>query len=436
MKSPNFLFLFPDQHRGDWLPFDNETFRSFGLSPLPIKMPNIKNLMNSGITFTRAITPSPLCAPARACLASGFRYENCRVPDNKHDYPPDLPSFYSRLKNSGYRVAGAGKFDLHKKTNFWGLDGWVDLLGEIGFTDGIDNAGKIDAVNCGAENPGDFNPRDPYMKLLIERGYAEAYIKDMKTRKHAVHPSVLPQDLYCDNYLTDNALNLLQRFPQNQPWFLQVNFAGPHGPWDVTESMRKRWEDVNFPLPNQWNNNENADIRGIRQNYAAMLENIDSMIGKLIREVDERGELGNTVIVYASDHGEMLGDFGMFGKTKPQRASIHIPLIISVPGIPGGIQNDSLIELQDLASTFLDMAGCNNDLASQSKSLVPLLTGKSGTHRKVQTSAYGDWSVIITANQKLVFNKGILREIFNLEKDVWENDNLLIDNDNTGNTNP
>ncbi|MCL2831735.1 MAG: sulfatase-like hydrolase/transferase [Treponema sp.] len=426
IKRPNFLFLFPDSHRGDWLPFDKDTFGRMGLPMLPIKMPNIKKLMETGITFTRAVTPSPLCAPARACLAAGLKYENCRVPDNQHDYPPDLPSFYNVLKNSGYRVAGAGKFDLHKNTQFWGLDGWVDLLGKIGFTDSIDNAGKIDAVNSGAEEPGNFNPRDPYMKFLINRGYAESYIKDMKTRKHAVHPSVLPQDLYCDNYLTDNALGLLRNFPANQPWFLQVNFAGPHGPWDVTEEMRSRWKNVDFPLPNHWTDIKDTDINGIRQNYAAMLENIDSMAGKLINEVAARNELDNTVIIYSSDHGEMLGDFGMFGKTRPQRASIHIPLIISLPDTAAkGVLDNSLVELQDLAATFLELAGCGKEPAMQSKSLVPLLNAKAAAHRKIQESSYGDWSVKIIGNHKLVFNKGLLQEIYDLETDVWENENLL-----------
>lgn len=129
----NILFFLPDQHRADWL---------WTNPGLPLHTPNLQALAAMGVTFTRAYTPSPLCAPARACLASGMDYARCRTPDNRHNYPLDLPTYYQALRDAEYRVAGVGKFDLHKDVSDparmdWRLDG-SRLLEEWGFTKGID----------------------------------------------------------------------------------------------------------------------------------------------------------------------------------------------------------------------------------------------------------------------------------------------------------
>ena len=132
----NILFLFPDQHRFDFL----------GTNPkVPVRTPNIDALARRGVRITNAVCPSPLCAPSRACLAAGKRYHRCRVPDNGHDYPPDQPTYYQRLRDAGYQVCGVGKFDLHKATMDWGLDG-TRSIADWGFTAGIDNEGKYDGV--------------------------------------------------------------------------------------------------------------------------------------------------------------------------------------------------------------------------------------------------------------------------------------------------
>ena len=122
----NILLLFPDQHRGDWLPYSDEVFAKLGVPALPVKMDNLKKLMASGTTFTRAVTNSPLCVPARACLAAGRHYDRCGAYNNSFNYPLDQKTFYSVLKDGGYNVGGVGKFDVHKPILFWGRDGWIE----------------------------------------------------------------------------------------------------------------------------------------------------------------------------------------------------------------------------------------------------------------------------------------------------------------------
>ena len=103
-RRPNFLFLFPDQHRPDWL----------GCTPaLPLRTPHLDALAARGVRFANAVTPSPLCSPARACLATGRDYRRCGVIDNGQNTPLTLPTYYQHLRATGYQVCGTGKFDLH-----------------------------------------------------------------------------------------------------------------------------------------------------------------------------------------------------------------------------------------------------------------------------------------------------------------------------------
>ena len=428
-RKPNVLFLFPDQHRGDWMPFTPAIFRKMGLDPLPVRMPHIRRLMDQGVTFINTMSSSPLCAPARACLASGRHYEDCRVPGNGYDYDPDLPTFYTALKDAGYSVGGVGKFDVHKKTKFWGLDGWVEQLGQMGFTEACDNAGKFDAVQTGRETP-----VDPYMAALHERGWAEYHADNLMSRGMGTEPTQLPEDLYCDNWIGRKACDMVAGFDKEKPWFLQINFAGPHNPWDVTRRMWERWKNEPMPDPNNAAETDEYDIYNMRRTYAAMIENIDRVCGEVLKTVDQRGELQNTVVIYAADHGEMLGDFNKFGKHIPERGSVHIPLVISAPGCQQGKVSTAMVELQDLASTILDLCGVQESFTQESLSLKPLVMGDGTLSRKYQYSALGadrqNWAVKQNLHSKLVFREGVLSEVYDLTSDVWQNHNLLENEEN------
>lgn len=415
---PNILFLFPDTHRGDWMPYAPEVFDRLGLEQPAIRMPQMERLMADGMTFTHAMTPSPLCAPARACLASGLRYDKCGVADNAADYPLNQRTFYSVLKQTGYSVGGVGKFDLHKATHWWGLDGWIDDLGTLGFTEGIDNAGKIDAIISGKTSP-----KDPYMKFLYDRGLAQLHIEDMSGRGNCTDPTELPEDAYCDNWLTQNGIRMLRDFPADKPWFLQVNFTGPHGPWDITREMKQAWEEAQLPGAAACSLDA-AQINAIRQNYAAMLENIDRNIGMLLDEVRKRGEWENTYVVYASDHGDMLGDLDKFGKCLPERGSVSVPLVVRGPGVRPGAYSEAMVELQDLAGTFVDWAGGTMPEAIDAISLGPVLAGQAKEHRTYQVSELcwrgRHWKMAADRTHKLIREEDSGMRLYDLSDDPME----------------
>ena len=322
-RPPNVLFFFPDQHRPDWL----------GCNPdLPLRTPNLDRLCDEGVRFTGAWSASPLCAPSRACVASGRPYDRCGVPDNRADYPLDQPTYYQALRDTGYRVAGVGKFDLHKDTS---------------------DPTKLD-------------------------------------------------------------------------WHLVVNFTGPHNPMDVTASMRARWQDVDFPPPH---GNDEPDREGLlrnRQNYAAMIENIDRQVGRFLEVVAERGELDSTIVVYSSDHGEMLGDHGRWGKSTWYTPSAGVPLVIRAPGAAGGRVSDALVCLQDLAATFLDYTGAVALPDTEARSLRPVLegTGYEQAHRDVAISGLRDWRLVVDGRHKLVVRAGEPDLLFDLVEDPWEDRDL------------
>ena len=389
---PNILLVVPDQLRYDWTGLNQA---------VSVRTPNLNALAARGTRFENCYCPSPLCAPSRACLAAGLEYDRCGVPDNSLNYPLDQLTYYSVLREAGYRVMGCGKFDLHKPEPSWGVEG-QHLLPEWGFSAGVDSAGKWDAIRWGMEEP-----CDPYTAHLHATGRVETHHEDFSRRREigtfaATFPTPLPEESYCDNWIAAQGLHLLREAPQGQPWHLAVNFAGPHEPVDVTQRMDGLYQDVEFPQPNRSTEFTPEKHVQIRRNYAAMIENIDAWLGRFLEAVGERGELDNTLVVFTSDHGEMLGDHDLWMKRLPQQASVGIPLVLAGPGVREGVTSSALVSLMDLAATFLDLAGAAIPAAMDSRSLRPVLDGSSGTHREFLLSGMDPWRCITDGRLKLV----------------------------------
>lgn len=426
-KKPNFLFLFSDQHRGDWMPYNTEVKRKLGVEELELTMPNMHSLMDQGTVFTTAISPAPLCAPARACLASGKRYRNCRVYANNTNYDASLDSFYGKLKNVGYYVSGVGKFDLNKADLEWG-DGFHPLLQQIGFSSAADSEGKMDTIWAAMKNqPG------PYGRMLKEKGWLDLHMDDMIHRGRSAYPTPLPDELYADNWITETSQKMISQIPKDRPWFMQVNFSGSHDPWDITKRMKDAVSERSFPNASECTTcDENQKVR---QNYASMIENIDCCIGKLLEVVKQRGDWENTIVVYASDHGEMMGDHDMYGKSKPEWGSVHIPLVIDASRFGGkqGIYNHTPVELQDLSATFLEYAGLSVEESMESVSLKPVLSGERDSIREYGISemiiphAKGlikSFGTITDGMYKLIMREGEADRLYDLSVDPFETNNI------------
>ena len=394
-RPPNILFFFPDQHRGDWTGYRGTR---------GVRTPNLDGLAARGQVFRNALTPSPVCSPARACMAAVAPYDAQPVKHNQHDVDPANANLYQALRDTGYQVLACGKFDLLKGSMDWGESG---LHGEgadaklrlLGFTDGIDNAGKHDFVTAHGKERG-----EPFQAFLREHDLLEVHLEDYakrsgKDRSNYANtaPTPLPEFAYGDNWIAGNGLKLLEETDGNAPWFLQVNFNGPHEPMDVTEAMQSRWRDTVLPLAIASSQYDPEKHRAIRANYAAMIENIDSHLGGYLDYLSNRGTLDDTLVIYASDHGDMLGDHGRWGKVVPYQASVHIPLVLAGAGIEAKADCDTWVDLVDLAATILHLAGAD----------FPDRTGRvltKGAAQAPRVVGLGSWRAIYDDSMKYVHN--------------------------------
>jgi arylsulfatase A-like enzyme len=387
-ERPNILFVFPDQMRPDWVGWETPAVRT----------PTLDALRSEGVAFENAVTPSPVCGPARSCLATGVEYDRSYVRNHHdHDLPLSVRTLYEHLRDdAGYHVLGTGKFDLQKYSNDQGPDG-KNNLGANGFSDGVNVHGK----NATPVEPS----RGPYMGYLAEEGYAETYTEDHESRtsKGDTFPTPLPEEAYQDNWIGRQTERLLRDAPEDRPWFCQANFVNPHNPWDVTEEMHSwyRDPDVEFPAPVDPDGEFDAEThQEIRRNYAAMVENVDRWLGRLLDVLEERGERENTLVVFASDHGEMLGDRGMWYKRTPYRPSAGVPLVVAGPGVESRGVVDEPATTLDLHATFRDYAGIDTG-DNDSETLRPYLEGR-GDPREVVFSGVNYWRMAFDGRHKLV----------------------------------
>ncbi|MFP4157583.1 MAG: sulfatase, partial [Opitutales bacterium] len=175
-----------------------------------------------------------------------------------------------------------------------------------------------------------------------------------------------------------------------------------------------------------------------RQNYGAMVENIDARVGDFLDYLEDHDQLDNTLIVYSSDHGEMLGDFGAWAKRLPYQPSIGVPLAIRGPRVKGNQRIEAPTEVLDVMGTFLDFAGLDIDDAMDCRSLRPVLEGETDRVRNTVFTGLGHWRAVLRDEWKLVvgFDPGETLDIrspeihpeplalYNLAADPWENHNV------------
>lgn len=408
---PNILLFMPDQLRADWVGPGNAG---------GARTPNVDALMGRGTTFANAVCPSPICGPSRASLATGYEYDRCTVPTNKYSVGVEEPNFYRQLAGSGYQVLTCGKLDLLKGELDWGNDGqhWVggrSRLQDLGFTGGLDSGGKhavIFAQRAGHD--------EPYLNFLISRGLAETHVTDFATRRNPAlgpdaeshpgagynflntEPSPLPDDAYQDDWIASCGIDLIETAAGvSDPWFLQVNFAGPHEPMNISAEMAASMRGYEPPLPTDLGGIEAAKHREIRRNYSAMVERLDTLLGRFVARLEATGQLERTVIIVTSDHGEMLGDCGRWEKFVPHQASITVPLILAGPDIAHGV-NHSPASFLDIHATVVELAGAPAIPGTDSCSLSPSLRDPSVPHRDVVFSGLGQWRVAFDGTHKLI----------------------------------
>ncbi|KAG7398100.1 hypothetical protein PHYBOEH_011734 [Phytophthora boehmeriae] len=432
---PNILVFFPDELRFDWV--NNGSSTDF------LQTPNIDIIRERGLKFSRTITASPVCGPARACFAAASHYEEVGVLTNRYNFPTNrMTTYYKLLKEAGYHTMAVGKIDLNKNDTLnsfgWGHEG-NEHAEEFGFSEQVNCVGVFESYFL--KNP-DANGSyvEPYTDFLLAHNATDIFLDDMHARVDGgntkigdprffkdTYPNAIPDDLYNDNWVAEQALRVLSKAPADKEWFLIVNWNGPHYPMSVTESMYGRVQNRHFPQPVDYVGNFTAEMHNrTRGDYAAMIENIDAHIGRILAAVN----LSETVVVLASDHGEMLGDRGLWAKDVPFQPSVSVPLVIAgdvVDTSLRGTTTNAGVSLIDLARTFLDI-GEVEDIPSQMSeafSLRPILEGSNHTKRVVR-SALDTWKLWFDGRYKYVVGyRDDEPMLFDIDLDPHERINLL-----------
>ncbi|MCX7015710.1 MAG: sulfatase-like hydrolase/transferase, partial [Candidatus Sumerlaeota bacterium] len=194
----------------------------------------------------------------------------------------------------------------------------------------------------------------PYQHHLAERGLAEAFQQDYARRSHELcaDDSVLPLDAFHDAFIGERACEFLETIPAEAPWHYFVSFVGPHNPWDAPKEYSARYNVEKMPAERAIRDSldgkplrqkqrqalhdrrlDTSLLRRIWRQYAGAITLIDDYVGRFVDILRRRGLLENTVVFYTSDHGEMMGDRGMFAKSLYYEATLRVPLIAAGPGV-------------------------------------------------------------------------------------------------------
>jgi arylsulfatase A-like enzyme len=383
---PNILLITTDQQRYDTLGVNGSQV---------CRTPNLDALASRGVRFDRAYIQNPVCIPSRACLMTG-RYTHqhgVRYMETVIDRTPGLPDWeltiQRRLQLAGYHTAAFGKIHMMPDRDF-------DTMQTCG------GKGARWTQSSGMDiGPGPLGPQ--YASWLESRrpgAYEEIYAQRRRpeyTKYHTAVVNVLPLEEYVDYWIAGNTIDFLKR-DHDRPFFAWCGFCGPHGPMDPPKPYDELYPFGEVPLPETLTRpgdpNKPLWSRGSTQSFASpqgeekarrliayywgLCTLLDDQVGRILATLHEQGLADNTVILYTTDHGEMLCDWGRLGKSNFYEQVIRAPFLAWAPGCAGGTVVDSLIETADLAATVLDYAGVPLPAQMSAQSLRPLLDGKPG----------------------------------------------------------
>ncbi len=440
----NILLIMCDQLRFDYLEYIN---------PL-IKTPNINKLAQKSVIFKNCYTNSPICAPARISLATGLHPIKSGCLENETYLSIHEDTYYKRLRDSGYKVGCVGKLDLAKPTKENGVRGDRPVLYSYGFTHPVEIEGKQHAFSS-SEN----ELLGPYADFLKKRGKLEKftdkdyiYSGENWVQRNSFVSNLLPEEFH-DSYIGARACEWIEKADPEYPWHLFVSFAGPHNPYDAHEDYIKQVSDevvdTLMPIVGNSENKPNAyikhlgnfavsstdekDIKKAIKQYIAYILMIDEQIGKIIETLEKNSMLDNTWIMFTADHGEMLGDHGLYTKHCAYEGSLHIPLFAYKKGVEPHI-TDTFVELMDVGETICDIACARTRQGRKADafSFLDTIKDESRKHRDyivaAETSQNGVFRCIKTADYKFISNFGDLPELYDVKNDPKELNNIANSN--------
>ena len=371
-SRPNVLLIMTDEHRGDAL----------GIEGHPVvETPYLDSIGASGFHFTNAYSASPVCIPARRTVMTGAKASSHGVFMN---YPThlDLTTLPEVLSRAGYQSHLVGKLHLTPYRKLYGFDSadWADAPAQ----------------------PDTSSVNNDYQMFLMEHGL---YGPDIG-RAHGAdengwvaRPFHLDDRYHFTNWCAEKAMRFLERRDPTTPFFLKVSFHAPHAPCTPPAYYFNKYMDADIPEPEvgDWARVFDEPQRGldvsswrtaldpkVMKQYAAgyygSIEHVDHQIGRMLNHVPE-----DTIIIFTSDHGEMLGQHQWIRKRSAFEGSARIPFLVKLPksaGIKQGRQIDNVVELMDVMPTILDAVGADIPESVDGSSVMPLLRDSDSEWRE------------------------------------------------------
>jgi arylsulfatase len=444
--KPNILFIMCDQMRYDAIGANGNS---------KIQTPNLDRLFRESVNFTNAYTPNPICVPARASLTTGCYSHKCIGRKGNDGVIKDrFPLLGTELQKRGYRTYCMGK--LHYLPYMPTPEGRV--------THGIETVELYESGRILKE----FDP-------MLERGGLEDYYDYLKesgwhgyTRANGMGnndvyaaASAIPAEHYVDTWVADRAIYHIQKHlnvSPDQPFFMWASFPKPHSAFDPPRPFDSMYDprEMDDPVGNidylikagidnsyaeyvrfMWDKLSPQAKKQIKANYYGLISLQDQQIGRLLQFLHDNGLEEKTMVVYTADHGEMLGDKGIYFKRIFYEPAVHLPLLIKYPErLPQGIKTTCLVGLQDILPTLCSLTGEPLTVPVDGQDLTPLVThnekGREYYVSQCNTSdpdrpenqiymiTDGAWKYIYTVY-------GGVEELYNLRVDAGELNNLALD---------
>lgn len=435
-KRPNILFLMSDEHRFDVSGFAGNTV---------VKTPVLDWIAETGVVFNNAYTPSPICVPARQCMMAGQLPRTCNCEIYGDDLTPGYMTFAKRFSQYAYKTVACGK--LHHMGSDQ-LQGFTHIRGCHENIDSRYIEGRVEEEFARYEQ-------------LVEKETDSKAPETPSPNKWSDTKEILragigkPRHNFNDKYATLGAIDYINRHftdpyydkqTPDVPLLLKVSFEKPHYPYQTDE------EKFNYYL-NRVKTYDNQQLfdhdflsqRGVRPGidasereitraiaaYYGMIEEIDTLYGQVLDALKNVGQdLDDWIIVYASDHGEMLGEHGIWEKQKFFEASVKVPLVIRWPkGFKGNRVINKNVNLCDLFATLCDLAEIETPDGLDSRSLVPMLKGEDDDWDNETVSQFRATNLMIKQDELKYqyYGEDIGEVLFDLSRDPKENENFIND---------
>jgi choline-sulfatase len=423
-QQPNILIFMLDQLSGTFFPDGPASF---------LHAPNMKKLAARSVRFANCYTPSPLCVPARASFMTGLLPSNTGVYDNAAEFASSLPTYAHYLRRAGYFTALSGKMHFVGPDQLHGFEKRLttDIYpADFGWTPDYRKPGE--RIDWWYHN----------LSSVTGAGVAETTNQLEFDDEVAFHGEA---EIY-----------RLARQKDARPWCLTVSFTHPHDPyvarrhyWDMYEDCPNldptvpaipfETQDPHSQRLYQANEYLNYDlkpddIRRARRGYFANISYVDEKIGRIMDALTRCRMADNTIIILCSDHGDMLGERGLWFKMSFFEGSARIPMMISAPGLAPSLITSPISAL-DMTPTLIELAGIDTTrhdvMAMDGETLLPLIKGRERTNPVVmEYAAEGSYRPCVSIREgRWKYNYCELDppQLFDLETDPHENHNLAND---------